>query len=139
MNPSDVDLLTPLREHFDLHEFKPGQERIIRDLLARRDVLAVLPTGGGKSLVYQLTAQLLRGLTIVVSPLLALMRDQVESIEEHGLAVGFVNSTLTDAEAEEELDKAFDGEAKLLYVTPERFADPDFMDEIRGQRVSLFV
>src|ERR671932_604592 len=87
-----TDVTTVLRERFGYAAFRPGQERIVRALLAGRDALAVLPTGAGKSLVYQLTSQLLPGVTIVVSPLLALMKDQVDSLEQRGLEVGVINS-----------------------------------------------
>lgn len=138
MKASEGDLKT-LLEQFGHESFRPGQERVIRDLLNGRDVLAVLPTGAGKSLVYQLTAQLLPGTTIVVSPLIALMKDQVESIEEHGLEVGVINSTQSKGESKGEMHQVRNGEAKLLYVTPERFGDEEFMEQIRGMEVSLFV
>jgi len=139
MNYTSRALRALLRRHFGHAEFRPEQERVIQDLLAGRDVLAVLPTGGGKSLVYQLAAQLLPGVTVVVSPLIALMKDQVESLEEHGLDVSVVNSTLSEAAAQEELRKVEDAESKLLYVTPERFANEEFMAELAGTSVSLFV
>ena len=141
-SPSELDapdVHTVLRERFGHSAFRPGQQQIIRALLAERDVLAVLPTGGGKSLVYQLTSQLLPGLTVVVSPLLALMKDQVESLEEHGVEVGVVNSAQSERESKEDLREVRRGEAKLLYVTPERFDDDEFMDQIRRVRVSLLV
>lgn len=97
----------------------------------------MLPTAAGKSLVYQLTAQLLPGLTIVVSPLIALMKDQAESIEGHGLEVAVVNSTQSEGESADELRQARRGGAKLLYVTPERFADEHFMAQMRRAHVSL--
>src|SRR5215210_6944404 len=121
--PSDVTAL--LREQFGHEAFRPGQERIIRDLLEGRDVLAVLPTGAGKSLVFQLAAQLLPGVTLVVSPLISLMKDQAESVEEHGLEVGVINSAHSAGESQEELSKVRREEAKLLYVTPERFENEE--------------
>jgi ATP-dependent DNA helicase RecQ len=134
-----ADIHRTLREQFGLDRFLPGQERIIAALLAGRDALAVLPTGGGKSLVYQLTSQHLDGVTIVVSPLLALMKDQIEAVDEIGVRASLVNSTLTEREAEDELDDVRAGSAHLLYVTPERFDDEEFMDELRRARVALFV
>src|SRR3712207_6049865 len=101
--------------------------------------MALLPTGAGKSLVYQLTAQLVPGITVVVSPLLALMKDQEESLEERGVQVGVINSSRTEAEVDEELDRVRHGEASLVYVTPERFQDDDFMRAMRRAEVSLFV
>jgi ATP-dependent DNA helicase RecQ len=132
-------LLKRLRDQFGLDEFRPGQETIIRALLERRDVLAVLPTGAGKSLVFQLAAQLLPGTTIVVSPLLALMKDQVDSLHERGVEVGVVNSAVTEHEADESLDMVRQDEAKLLYVTPERFENAEFMAQARKMDVSLLV
>jgi ATP-dependent DNA helicase RecQ len=133
----DVDVL--LTEKFGHQEFRPGQREVIRALLRGRDALAVLPTGAGKSLAYQLTAQLLPGATLVVSPLLALMQDQVDSLRANGLDVSTVSSALSDAQAAAELDKLAGGAAKLLYVTPERFENAEFMDAIRRMRVALFV
>jgi ATP-dependent DNA helicase RecQ len=139
MATSNIDLHATLREQFGYESFRPGQERIIQNLLEGRDVLAVLPTGAGKSLVYQLAGELLPGVTVVVSPLLALMQDQVDSIEERGLEVGVINSTLSEGKAESEMRQVETGEAKLLYVTPERFDNAEFMQELRKLDVSLFV
>lgn len=133
------DLQTVLRDRFGYQEFRPGQERAIRHLLAGQDVLAVFPTGAGKSLVYQLTAQLLPGITVVVSPLIALMKDQVESLEALQVPVSLINSTQSAAESREALRKLQQGESKLLYVTPERFDNQECMDELRKLEVSLFV
>jgi ATP-dependent DNA helicase RecQ len=136
--PSQEELLSALQQ-FGHARFRPGQQRIIKDLLRERDVLAVLPTGAGKSLVYQLAAQFLDGVTLVVSPLIALMKDQVESINGQGLAASVINSTLGEAEAEDELDRVKQHEAKLLYVTPERFQDADFLADLAGTKVALYV
>jgi ATP-dependent DNA helicase RecQ len=128
-----------LRETFGVEAFRPGQEEAIRALLDGRDVLAVMPTGAGKSLIYQLASQALPGVTLVVSPLIALMKDQVESLEERDIEAGLINSTQSEARAEEELRKVADESARLLYVTPERFGDAEFMAEIGGVDVDLFV
>ena len=133
------ELLRLAREQFGHEHFRPGQERVIRELLQGRDVLAVLPTGGGKSLVYQLAAQVLGGVTIVVSPLLALMQDQIESLDQQGVPVSFINSTLSQGAAAAELDQVRGERAKLLYVTPERFENEEFMTALHGIDVSLFV
>src|SRR5829696_7978529 len=93
------DIKQILRDSFGHESFRPGQERVVRALLCSRDVLAVFPTGAGKSLVFQLAAQLLPGVTLVVSPLLALMRDQVEALEENDVGVSQINSTLSGGEA----------------------------------------
>ncbi len=128
-----------LREQFGHPAFRPGQEQVIDALLEERDVLALLPTGAGKSLVFQLTAQLLPGVTIVVSPLIALMKDQVESIAEQGLVARVINSTLSAGAAAQALHEVREAATKLLYVTPERFADAEFMEQIRRTEVALFV
>jgi ATP-dependent DNA helicase RecQ len=133
------ELRRVLRERFGYEAFRPGQERIVRDLLAGRDVLAVLPMGAGKSLVYQLAAQLLPGVTLVVTPLLALMKDQLDSLAEHGLAAESISSAQTDRESDAALRDVQGAGAKLLYVTPERFEDDEFMAEARRLDVSLLV
>jgi len=134
-----ADLQTLLHDRFGHQSFRPGQLRIIRSLLDGRDVLAVLPTGAGKSLVYQLAAQLLPGVTLVVSPLIALMKDQVEAVEAAGLSVSVINSTRSNAEVAEDLRKLHSDQAKLLYITPERFQNKDFMEALHRLEVSLFV
>lgn len=135
--PTRKDLETLLREQFGHEEFRPGQERIIRSLLRGRDVLAVMPTGAGKSLIFQLTAQFLSGITVVVSPLIALMKDQADSAAEHGLPAAVINSTQSASQLEESLQQAERGELKLLYVTPERFEKPEFVERLRTMGVSL--
>lgn len=137
--PSRSALLEALREQFGHEEFRPGQERIVRSLLSGRDVLAVLPTGAGKSLPFQLVAQFLPGPTLVVSPLIALMKDQAESLEERGVEAGVLNSTQTASAVREGLEKAQEGTSKLLYVTPERLENPEFLETARGMGISLLV
>ncbi|HEU0168507.1 MAG TPA: DEAD/DEAH box helicase, partial [Chloroflexota bacterium] len=134
-----MDLRRELRDRFGFDEFRPGQERIVRALLDGHDVLAVLPTGAGKSLVYQLASQLLPGLTVVVSPLLALMKDQVDSLEQQGIDASLVTSTQGEAETNEELREVRRGASKLLYVTPERLQNDDFMAQAPRWQVSLLV
>jgi ATP-dependent DNA helicase RecQ len=131
--------LDSLLRRFGHESFRPGQKRVIRDLLDGRDVMAVLPTGFGKSLVFQLASQLLPGITIVVSPLIALMKDQVESLESIGIHVRLINSTQTEEESRAALAAVRREHAKLLYVTPERFNNPEFMEGLRQLDVSLFV
>jgi len=137
MTPSREALEAMLRR-FGHAAFRPGQYAVIQQLLGGRDVLAVLPTGSGKSLTYELTAQLLPGATVVVSPLIALMQDQLESLRRLGISCELVNSTLTAAQQREAVRRAARGEAKLLYVTPERFENTAFLKEIQQVPVSLF-
>src|SRR3954471_22642179 len=134
-----ADLETLLHDRFGHQSFRPGQLQIIQSLLDGHDVLAVLPTGAGKSLVYQLAAQLLPGVTLVISPLIALMKDQVEAIEAAGLSVSVINSTRSNAEVAEDLGKLQREQAKLLYVAPERFDNQEFMVAVRRLDVSLLV
>src|SRR5919108_2207330 len=105
-----------LKQHFGFDSFLPLQEQIIRDSLAGRDVFALLPTGGGKSLCFQLPALARPGLTVVVSPLIALMKDQVDALQASGVAATFLNSTLDADEGRERLRGLHNGEFRLLYV-----------------------
>lgn len=127
-----------LREVFGYPEFRPGQPEVISAALAGRDTLAVMPTGGGKSLCFQIPALLAdEGLTIVVSPLLALMKDQVDALTQSGVAAAAVNSTIPREEQAEIVAAARRGEIRLLYVAPERFGDGAFMSALRGTKIVL--
>ncbi len=127
-----------LRTHFGYADFRGGQEEIVRSILDGRDTLAVLPTGGGKSICYQIPALLLDGITIVVSPLISLMQDQVEALRRARIRATFVNSMLDFRDAMERIEQARRGLYKLMYVAPERFESPAFLDRMRGARVALF-
>src|SRR6056297_180825 len=117
---STADLERTLRERFGLERFRPGQREVIDAVLSSRDVLCVMPTGGGKSLCYQLPALLTEGLTLVVSPLIALMKDQVDALQARGLRASLINSTLDPDEQRSRLMEAEAGRFDLLYVAPER-------------------
>jgi ATP-dependent DNA helicase RecQ len=110
-----------LRERFGYPDFRPGQTDAVSAILGGRDTLVVLPTGGGKSLCYQVPALLLDGLTVVISPLISLMKDQVDALVARGLAATFINSTLPQSEVSARMARVQRGEIKLLYVAPERF------------------
>jgi ATP-dependent DNA helicase RecQ len=133
-----ADLLSVLRSEFQLEEFRPGQREVIEAVLAGRDALVIMPTGAGKSLVYQLPGILLPGLTLVVSPLIALMKDQTDKLDEIGVDAWTINSSLSAAE-KREAEARVSGEGKILYVTPERFRDRDFFELLLERQVSLFV
>ena len=133
-----AELLSVLRSEFNLDAFRPGQEEVIRSVLDGRDALVIMPTGAGKSLIYQLPALLLPGLTVVVSPLIALMKDQTDKLEEIGVDAWTINSSLSTAE-KREAEARVSGEGKILYVTPERFRDRDFFELLLERQVSLFV
>jgi ATP-dependent DNA helicase RecQ len=133
----DTDhLRAALKRHFGYDTFRPLQEEIIRDALAGRDVFALLPTGGGKSLCFQLPAILRSGLTIVVSPLIALMKDQVDALRAIGAPAVFLNSTLEDNEARASLRQLHRGEARLLYVAPERLLLASFLEKLAQWNVA---
>ena len=135
------DLTAALREHFGFPAFRPGQREACEAALAGRDVLVVMPTGSGKSLCYQLPALLRDDLTIVVSPLVALMQDQVEALYARGLSdrVALVNAQQQSDANLAAVDAAVSGQLRLLYVAPERFSSPGFVQRIREARVGLFV
>ncbi len=128
-----------LRNRFGLKDFREGQREAIESVLQGLDGLVIMPTGAGKSLVYQLPALLLPGLTVVVSPLIALMKDQTDKLEEIGVDARTINSSLTSREQVAEEEAVGQGEGKILYVTPERFRDRDFFELLLGREVSLFV
>jgi ATP-dependent DNA helicase RecQ len=123
-----MDLPGTLKKDFGYDQFRPLQEEIIRDALAGRDVFALMPTGGGKSLCFQLPALLRSGLTIVVSPLISLMKDQVDALQTSGIAATFLNSALDRHEAVERLRRLNRGEYRLLYVAPERLMLDGFLE-----------
>src|SRR5687767_2972326 len=122
-----VDLLEPLQRHFDHASFRAGQEDLVRAVLDGFDVLAVMPTGSGKSLGFQLPAVLLPGTTIVVSPLIALMKDQVDELNRRGIAAAAVHSLMPADVRRETMQAARSGRLRLLYVAPERFASEHFV------------
>lgn len=127
-----------LRKHFGFEEFLPGQERVIESLLAGRSALAVFPTGGGKSLTYQLPALALEGVTVVVSPLIALMKDQIDFLRGRGVEAARLDSSLDFAEARAVEEKLRSGALRLLYVAPERFNNERFLGQLERTKISLF-
>jgi ATP-dependent DNA helicase RecQ len=136
---SAPDLLTPLRRYWGYSEFRPLQERIVRSLLAGHDTCVVMPTGGGKSLCYQLPAAMSADKTvIVISPLIALMQDQVAQLAQMGIPAALVNSSISAAQQSRILEKARAGEFRLLYLSPERLAREDTIEWLRGAPVAFF-
>jgi RecQ family ATP-dependent DNA helicase len=132
------DVREALRTNFGHGDFRPGQEAIIRSVLSGRPTVAILPTGGGKSLCYQLPAMLLEGTTVVASPLVALMKDQVDALAARGIPATFVNSSLREDERRDRQARIAAGELRLVYVAPERFRSSSFRNAIAGVRVPLF-
>lgn len=127
-----------LFQRFGHRNFRPGQAAIIETVLQGRDVLAVMPTGSGKSICYQLPAVLREGCTLVISPLIALMKDQVDALQAQGIAATYVNSSLSPHEQRQRLQACRDGLYDLLYIAPERFRSPRFVEAVSRMRVSLF-
>jgi ATP-dependent DNA helicase RecQ len=117
-----------LKHHYGYSEFRPGQREIVEAAIAGQDLLVIMPTGGGKSLCFQLPALLRPGLMIVVSPLIALMQDQVESLQRNGIGATFLNSTLGAVESRSRQNAILDGQIKLLYVAPERLLNDTFLE-----------
>ena len=124
-------------DQFGLTNFRPAQKDVINSVLEQRDCLCIMPTGGGKSLCYQLPAIMLDGLTLVVSPLIALMKDQVDSLCEKGIRAAFINSTLSSQEQYDRLANVEDGQYDLLYVAPERFRSQRFVELIKSSNLQL--
>lgn len=126
-----------LQEVFGFEDFLDGQETVIDEILSGRDGSVVMPTGGGKSLCYQLPALCREGVTLVVSPLIALMKDQVDALEERGVAVTLINSTLTWNEQKERLDGMKSGAYRLVYIAPERFRASSFMSALSDVKIEM--
>src|SRR2546422_4111748 len=133
-----MDLSLLLRERFGFEVFRPAQKQVIDKVIAGENVLAVMPTGSGKSLCYQLPALALPGLTLVVSPLIALMKDQVDQLSRLGLPATVINSTVSRQQQRSRLEQAIAGRIKLLFLAPERFQNDEFRARLGEARVSLF-
>jgi ATP-dependent DNA helicase RecQ len=133
MNPTEI-----LRNRFGFSQFRPGQREVMSALWRRRAALAVFPTGGGKSLCYQLPALMFEGLTLVVSPLIALMKDQIDVLRSRGIEAARLDSSLSLEEARDVSDRMRSGLLKLLYVAPERFNNERFLETIKRARIALF-
>lgn len=133
-----ADALTSLQQHFGFAAFREGQREVIDAILEGKDAVVVMPTGSGKSLCYQLPAMMLDGATIVVSPLIALMKDQVDALLTRGLPATFVNSSLDDREQLNRIDGVRRGQYKLIYVAPERFRSSRFLSALESINVALF-
>jgi ATP-dependent DNA helicase RecQ len=138
MQGDATDCRDLLKKFFGFTSFRPLQEEIIRDTLTGKDVFAVLPTGGGKSLCFQLPALARPGLTVVVSPLIALMKDQVDALQAVGVAATFLNSSLAAGESRPRLRGLHQGEYRLLYVAPERLMLSGFIEDLKRWNVNLF-
>ena len=126
-----------MQKWFGFPAFRQGQDQIVASVLSRRDTLAIMPTGGGKSLCYQLPALMMEGVTLVVSPLIALMKDQLDALEARGIAATLINSSITPAEQAQRINAMKRGAYKLVYVAPERFRDRRFVQSMREARIAF--
>ncbi len=133
-----MNLLEQLKTQFGYSDFRPGQRQSLELLLAGTPVLALMPTGSGKSLLYQWFAQSQGDLVLVVSPLIALMQDQAAKAQEIGISAAYINSTLGKEEREARQRKLAKGDYRLLFVTPERFRKPEFREALQGRKIALF-
>src|SRR5579862_1908569 len=134
----DADLLTPLRRYWGFGTFRPLQEKIVRSLIAGHDTCVVMPTGGGKSLCYQLPAVISERTAVVISPLIALMQDQAMQLAQMGIPAAVLNSSLSAAEQEKVMSGAREGAYRLLYVSPERIARGDTMGWMQQVPIAFF-
>jgi len=133
------DLAETLQRYFGHQAFRPGQDDLVRTVVDGHDLLAVMPTGSGKSLGFQLPALLLPGTTLVVSPLISLMKDQVDELNRRGIRAAALHSMLAAGERRDAVNAARAGELRLLYVAPERFASDHFVRILREVPISRFV
>src|SRR5919201_5914346 len=132
-----MDLSLLLRERFGFDDFRPAQKQVIDKVMAGENALAVMPTASGKSLCYQLPALALPGVTLVISPLIALMKDQVDQLNRLGLPATVINSSVPRDQQRSRLEQAIAGRIKLLYVAPERFQNDEFRAALGRSKVSL--
>ncbi|MEZ7890919.1 MAG: DNA helicase RecQ [Candidatus Wallbacteria bacterium] len=126
-----------LQQHFGYSKFRDGQQEIISAIISGRDALGIMPTGAGKSLCFQIPALMFKGTVIVISPLISLMKDQVEALRQAGLPAAFINSTLTGRERKEIENDALEGKYKLIYMAPERLENPEFLKFLNDISVSM--
>ncbi|HEX6559528.1 MAG TPA: DEAD/DEAH box helicase, partial [Longimicrobiales bacterium] len=132
-----TDARAVLKKHFGYDDFRGGQRDAIRSILTGRDTLVLMPTGGGKSLCFQIPAMVFEGPTLVISPLISLMKDQVDNACRAGVPATFVNSTLTPQEVRARLDAVCSGTFKLLYFAPERAENPRFVELLQSMKVAM--
>ena len=125
-----------LKKFFGYDNFRPGQEEIIDNILNQKDCLGIMPTGAGKSICYQIPAMILPGVTIVISPLISLMKDQVDALKTMGVKARLINSSLSNSEYNEALEEIENDECKIIYIAPERLDSMDFVNIIRGKNIS---
>ena len=126
-----------LKTYFGYDTFREGQESVVESILEHRDVLAIMPTGAGKSICYQVPALMLSGITIVISPLISLMQDQVKALNEAGTHAAFINSSLSESQISKALYLTAGGRYKIIYVAPERLENYEFLEFARQVEISM--
>jgi len=134
MNPKPLEML---KKYFGYSSFRKGQEKIIESIIRKKDTFAIMPTGGGKSICYQIPALTMEGITIVISPLISLMKDQVDTLRENGVNASFINSSLSSREVNEVILGAVSGHCKILYVAPERLEQDYFKNTVKSLNISM--
>ena len=132
-----MDALAILRQYYGYDAFRSGQEQLINDLLQSKDVLGIMPTGAGKSICFQIPALMMGGVTLIVSPLISLMKDQVNALIQAGVAAAYINSSLTEKQIHLVLQRARAGAYKLIYIAPERLLTSDFLSFAQGADISM--
>ncbi len=133
-----MELHKALKQYFHFDRFRPGQEEVAAAILSGTDAMVVMPTGGGKSLCYQLPALMMEGVAVIVSPLIALMKDQVDSLREQKIEATFINSSLSGREQRERIDAVRQGRIRLVYIAPERFRQARFVEALKKVTISFF-
>ena len=126
-----------LKKYYGYDSFRDGQREIIENILSHKDVMAIMPTGGGKSLCYQIPAMLMEGTTIVISPLISLMKDQVDTLQQMGMPSAFINSSLSMGMLRQIVYEAGNNKYKLLYVAPERLESESFVEMLKNIKISM--
>ncbi|NFE19197.1 DNA helicase RecQ [Clostridium botulinum] len=126
-----------LKKHFGYNEFRKAQEKVIESILKKEDTVAIMPTGAGKSICYQIPALIFEGVTVVISPLISLMKDQVDSLKEVGIEATYINSSLNNLEIEERIFNAREGIYKLIYIAPERLESDNFVRSLNNLNIAL--
>ncbi len=126
-----------LQSHFGYSSFRKGQEQAIQSVIEGKNTICVMPTGGGKSICYQIPALVLQGTTIVISPLISLMKDQVDALKQVGVPAAFINSSITLTEANQRMQDSIQGKYKLLYIAPERLESYEFIESLKRMEIPL--
>ncbi|MFD6840554.1 DEAD/DEAH box helicase, partial [Bacillus cereus] len=126
-----------LASYFGYSSFRRGQDETIKNVLDGKDTVCIMPTGGGKSICYQIPALVFEGTTLVISPLISLMKDQVDTLVQNGISATYINSSISIAEANQRIQLAKQGHYKLLYVAPERLDSMEFVDQLIDMKIPM--